>query len=373
MLDKVLIRKISGLFEDGRTQEEVHLKIFLSLTTLYAVLNTLFDFLIYKKEVASFNFSYALAFIVLSIVGHYKFFPISFITKTYEVVLVYAILVGYTISPTIEESLIFVFVFPLVVIFLNDKLFTIIAWLFFYYGAFSIINILQLSPNPLNFFALSQIVILHFFAALSIGFYIHVSRLKARLLNIKHAKLKRTTARQEKMNKTMQELNKELNKKSTTDHLTNMNNRREILNLLQKRLERVKRSGKKSALIIIDIDNFKRVNDTYGHLTGDTVLKDVANFLKSYIRAIDDAGRYGGEEFILLLDEDQIENIHLFLSRLVKDLSNNITLDSQAITISAGASIVQGDDTTDTLIARADENLYKAKANGKNRYIFNEK
>jgi diguanylate cyclase (GGDEF)-like protein len=125
-----------------------------------------------------------------------------------------------------------------------------------------------------------------------------------------------------------------------------------------------------------DIDHFKRVNDTYGHSTGDRVLKMVATTLASVVKPIDAAVRWGGEEFVILcssINTEELANIaermRLMVERSWIDLEDQSTL---SVTISVGASIAGHGDTVESAIARADDRLYRAKNNGRNRCIIGE-
>lgn len=126
--------------------------------------------------------------------------------------------------------------------------------------------------------------------------------------------------------------------------------------------------------MIVDIDNFKEVNDKHGHQQGDNILTWVANLLKSNIRISDVIGRYGGEEFIIYLSDVNLEFISKIAEKLRK-LVESGSKDKIPITVSIGATgghIGKDiDQDLDEMIRRADENLYKAKAAGKNKAVVN--
>ncbi len=156
------------------------------------------------------------------------------------------------------------------------------------------------------------------------------------------------------------------------DRLTKIFNHVEILNILEKELDRVGRQNGNLAVIMGDLDHFKRVNDTYGHVAGDAVLVEVAVRMKNNIRIYDSAGRYGGEEFLLVLPGCTTEEAMIIANRILESISkepvmfNNIPI---MVTISLGVAVNRTGEKTKTteLVQLADAALYKAKQNGRNR------
>lgn len=154
------------------------------------------------------------------------------------------------------------------------------------------------------------------------------------------------------------------------DELTGILNRRGILDMLTKEISRSERFKLPLSVTMIDIDDFKDVNDTYGHLTGDKVLRAVAQIMKSNIRSIDLLGRYGGEEFLLVFPNTPKENAKIAAEKLRKEVeSHRFKYKDKEfrITISAGVAEYSFGDDINSLISKADEALYKAKSSGKNR------
>lgn len=158
---------------------------------------------------------------------------------------------------------------------------------------------------------------------------------------------------------------------AATDHLTGLLNRREGFRRLSEEFARGERSGRPMCVMMLDIDHFKRINDTYGHLTGDLVLKKVALTLKKIVRSSDIVCRFGGEEFLVVLPEttrDDAMGLAERFRRLIEDVKC-LSDDQQTIrlTISIGVAERHGDDSDERVIDRADQALYKAKNNGRNR------
>ena len=155
-----------------------------------------------------------------------------------------------------------------------------------------------------------------------------------------------------------------------TDELTGLRNRRSIVKVLNDEIARGHR-GTACAVALIDIDWFKRINDSFGHPVGDEVLRSVAITMFANIREGDSIGRYGGEEFLLVLP-DTIDGAVRILDRLraiVAQLDWNEIATGMTVTISAGIATFTPDDSPDSILARADRALYAAKASGRNRIV----
>jgi diguanylate cyclase (GGDEF)-like protein len=154
------------------------------------------------------------------------------------------------------------------------------------------------------------------------------------------------------------------------DELTGSYNRRCIMRMLDEEITRARRTGTPCSIALIDLDWFKRINDAYGHPTGDEVLRTFAITTFANIRGIDRFGRYGGEEFLLVLPETPSDGAAQILDRLrliIADLDWSAFSPGMRVTISAGITALQPDETPDTFLARADGALYSAKARGRNQ------
>lgn len=164
---------------------------------------------------------------------------------------------------------------------------------------------------------------------------------------------------------------KEIEYYANYDTLTNVYNRRRIFEELNKEYQKYKRFHRTFSVAMIDIDDFKNVNDTYGHQSGDIVLSELSSVLKSMLRVYDTLGRFGGEEFLILLPETNSDMAKLSIQRMLKEVTNhNIKIvdeQSVSITFSAGVSEIAENMTLNDAIAQADEKLYQAKEDGKNR------
>lgn len=169
----------------------------------------------------------------------------------------------------------------------------------------------------------------------------------------------------------------EILKHATLDALTGFNNRRQLEERIKQEVSSAKRQKRNLCAIMTDIDFFKSVNDTYGHATGDLVLKTVSRVIKLQLRDYDIAGRYGGEEFSIILPYTRILEAKMVAERLRKaventkiDISkvNNETNDKNiSVTISLGIAEYENDDDEHTILQKADKALYKAKEGGRNK------
>ena len=158
---------------------------------------------------------------------------------------------------------------------------------------------------------------------------------------------------------------------SNRDGLTNIYNRRFLEQTMSKEFARIKRYGGTLSFIIIDLDHFKDVNDTYGHLAGDEILKTSSKRLSDCLRTSDILARYGGEEFAVLLPETPLEGADILANRLRMSLANSpVIFNGIEINVNAslGVSELQEDvETHEQLISRADNALYLSKENGRNQ------
>jgi len=163
----------------------------------------------------------------------------------------------------------------------------------------------------------------------------------------------------------------EIHTLANTDDLTKIFNRRHFFELAQRELERSRRNGHSLAIVLFDIDDFKKVNDSHGHLVGDLVLQETCQACKVVIRPYDVFARFGGEEFIFLLPETDEARAIKVADRLRQVIAERVvSFDTGNIqmTISVGIAIFNPKkDTLDEVISRADGALYTAKRLGKNR------
>lgn len=154
---------------------------------------------------------------------------------------------------------------------------------------------------------------------------------------------------------------------ATTDVLTGTHNRRKFNELILAEIERVRRYGHPLSLLVVDIDHFKRINDTHGHDAGDEVLIVLAGLIRAGIRATDSLARWGGEEFVVLSPEVSVEEAAGLAERLRRAAGTYAYSFVGSVTASIGVAQHRAGETPDELFARADEALYRAKEGGRDR------
>lgn len=162
-----------------------------------------------------------------------------------------------------------------------------------------------------------------------------------------------------------------------TDTLTGLYNYRHFALELAQELERTRRSGQPTSLILIDLDHFKKINDTWGHEVGNQVLRRMGDLIRSTVRRIDIPCRYGGEEFALILPGTQLALAMNVAERLQEEVASAVLdLDGEEVhfTVSMGAtlSVAGHGDTVESFVDRADKLLYEAKRSGRNRICHSE-
>jgi len=157
-----------------------------------------------------------------------------------------------------------------------------------------------------------------------------------------------------------------------TDQLTGLNNRTSFSQSLQHEWNLSQRYSTPFALLMLDIDHFKKINDTHGHMMGDEALKAVAKSIKETIRDSDVAFRYGGEEFVILLNNTGEPGSSLLAERIRKNIASLVIPvgdSSLQLTVSLGTAILTDNETGEALLKRADDALYHAKDGGRNRVV----
>ncbi len=191
-------------------------------------------------------------------------------------------------------------------------------------------------------------------------------------------RLETLLAEKEELSSKLEAANQELQRLASTDALTGLPNKRSLEAAISRDLARADRDKTWLSMVVVDVDHFKKVNDSYGHATGDQVLQAVAMALSKHLRAGDLAGRYGGEEFVLVLSGSNMIGARIASERIRKALEV-MTVETDhgplRVTASFGGASVCGPGCSrvrDDLFARADEALYEAKRSGRNRVVISE-
>lgn len=167
--------------------------------------------------------------------------------------------------------------------------------------------------------------------------------------------------------KKIQEINRKLEMVSQTDELTGLPNRRRTIEELENQIDLSTRYKTGFTISIVDLDYFKNINDTYGHNTGDDILREFSGLLKSKLRLSDFFGRWGGEEFLLILPNSTDAEAQTLLKRLLKEINEHSFCDDIRLSFSAGICEYESGIEFNQLIKYADTALYLAKENGRSR------
>jgi diguanylate cyclase (GGDEF)-like protein len=193
--------------------------------------------------------------------------------------------------------------------------------------------------------------------------------LSAKILD-RHMVLKEAFQNVESINQELEETNKQLEKIARYDTLSGLLNRTSLFTAMDTEIDRAIRTKAKLSGIMIDIDNFKTINDTYGHLHGDRVIAEIGRRLQAMLRKYDLAGRYGGEEFFIILPNSVLHQAYLIAERFRKRLVESpFDLSGHAVVVTASFGIAELRETEsrESWISRCDMQLYRAKAAGRNR------
>ena len=168
----------------------------------------------------------------------------------------------------------------------------------------------------------------------------------------------------------LEEKNQKLNTQAVTDQLTGLYNRIRLDEALNSEMARQVRYNHVFGLVLMDVDHFKKVNDIYGHTTGDRVLVCLSRLLQANVRKTDTLGRWGGEEFLLICPDVDEQSLRLLAEKLRKRIEEYNFPGVRHCTVSFGASLFRKDESLTQLLERTDKALYKAKENGRNQVIL---
>lgn len=194
-----------------------------------------------------------------------------------------------------------------------------------------------------------------------------------RRLTVIGAQFSRLREQLSEKNRQLTESLERINELATHDELTGAFNRRQFMQLLSEERERANRTRQTFSVAIFDLDHFKSVNDRFGHLAGDAVLKEFCELVRGGMRTTDRFARYGGEEFVMLMPATTLaESAAIAVERIRAAAEHKDwgpILPGHAVTTSAGVAIYRSNESIEELLARADAALYEAKNGGRNRYV----
>ena len=195
--------------------------------------------------------------------------------------------------------------------------------------------------------------------------------LSSRILD-QHVILKEAFQNIEVLNKELEDTNRKLEQVARFDILSGLYNRMSLFSAMEVEIERTLRTKTPLSGIMIDIDNFKDINDHFGHIYGDEVIAEIGRRLVEHLRKYDQAGRYGGEEFYIVLPNTNLHQAYIIAERFRENLAETpVVVEATAIPITASFGIAEfrAGETRENWIARSDRNMYVAKQSGRNRVV----
>ena len=207
---------------------------------------------------------------------------------------------------------------------------------------------------------------------LEVAYRTETAQKEAEIARLKNVELEKEITERKRVEKALRQSEEQYRQLAAIDPLTGINNRRHFFELAQCELNRSRRFNRPLTAMMVDIDHFKKINDTFGHHRGDVVLKRCTDLIKGCLREMDIVGRYGGEEYSILLPETNLEQGVKVAERLVhvfRETPLKVDQEEAFVTISVGVAELRGDMDLDTLIDKADHAMYSAKGAGRNRYI----
>jgi len=189
----------------------------------------------------------------------------------------------------------------------------------------------------------------------------------ARALGRLIATIREREARLTRANEQLFAAHRELERAAAIDALTGLCNRRRLDEVFDRQVESTRKSGAPLSIIMIDADQFKHINDTFGHQVGDRVLTEIAEIFRTTVRAGDWVGRWGGEEFMIICPDTDLDRATALAETLRRNVSLHVFGEAGTVTCSLGIAVFRSGDRCNTMAKRADDALYRAKRDGRNR------
>jgi len=347
-------------FEDWELEKKVY-RMILRGVIVVALIMAGFDYAFYSRDLAILEFVFAIASVCLlycarSYKINYTFSSRIFIT--FMALPIYWNLL-YNES-SIESTILFIFL-PIITIILRP-LKEIIFFTILFGGSFVGISLMHVGAADFTYMELFKLISMQVLISFFVVIYVQTNREYQEVISKQSQEL-------QEANKNLEILYKDKELEASTDHLTGLNNRAALMTQLEYLYARYKRQKEIFSFIIMDVDKFKSINDTYGHQKGDEVLKEIAKLSLECIREVDTAARYGGEEFVILLPQTNVVSATHIAERLRKSLEEKLVIEEKSVTASFGVVEIEEGMTIDTLISRADKALYEAKETGRNKVI----
>jgi len=347
-------------FENWELEKKVY-RMILKGVIVVALIMAAIDYTFYSTDLAIIELVFAtVSLILLYCTFSYK---ISYAFSSRVFISFMALPIYWNLlfnESSIESTVLFIFL-PIITIILRPFK-EILFFTALFGGSFLYISFSQISMANFTYMELFKLISMQALISFFVVIYVQTNRQYQDVIS-KQSKALQVA------NKNLEALFKDKEIEASTDHLTGLNNRAALITQLEYLYARYKRQKEIFSFIIMDVDKFKDINDTYGHQKGDKVLKEIAKLSLECIREVDTSARYGGEEFVILLPQTNAVAATHIAERLRKSLEEKIVIEGKGVTASFGVIEVEENMSIDELISRADKALYEAKESGRNRVV----
>lgn len=347
-------------FEDWEIEKRVF-RLMLKGVVVVAFLMAGLDWIFYSKPLAFLEASFALVSIGLLYYTLSEDLPYVFSTRIFIIVMSFPIYWNLLYNESsIESSVLFIFL-PIIAGILRPIKEVILLGMFFG-GSFIYISLMHIGAAEFTYMETFKLVSTQALISFFVIIYVQTNRQYQEVIS-------RQSSQLQEANKSLELLYKEKEIEASTDHLTGLRNRAALMTQLDYLYARYKRQKEVFSFIIMDIDKFKSVNDTYGHQKGDDILKEVAAITLECIREVDTSARYGGEEFVILLPQTNCVDATHIAERIRESIEERVSIEDRHITSSFGVVEMEEHYNVDSLIKKADDALYEAKETGRNKVV----
>jgi len=320
------------------------------------------DYLFYSKELAFLEFIFAL--VSLFLLRYALSYKMEYTLSSRIFIVFMSLPIYWNLlfnESAIESTILFIFL-PILSIILRP-LKEVIFFATFFGGTFLYISFSGIGMANFTLMELFKLISMQGLISFFVVIYVQTNKNYQEIIAAQGLELKNTNTKLEKLYK-----KKEI--EASTDTLTGLSNRTAMMSRLRYLYARYKRQKEIFSLIIFDVDHFKSVNDNFGHQKGDEVLQEVAQITLDGIREIDMAIRYGGEEFVILLPQTNIDSAFAIAERIRLDIQKKIKIDKKSITASFGLVEIDEGLEMENLISVADKAMYRAKELGRNKVVI---
>ena len=347
-------------FDDWEIEKTVF-RLMLKGVVIVAFLMATFDWFFYSHTLAFLELSFALISMALLYFALENTISYTFSTRIFIFVMALPIYWNLLYNTShIESSVLFIFL-PIISGILRPIREVILLGVVFG-GSFVYISVMGVGAAEFTYMEMFKLISTQALISFFVIIYVQTNRKYQEVIEQQSSQL-------QEVNKDLEALYKEKEIEASTDALTGLSNRTALMTQLNYLYARYKRQKEVFAFIIMDVDHFKIVNDSYGHQKGDEVLKQIADITLECIREVDTSARYGGEEFVILLPQTNCVSATHIAERIRLSIEEKIVIEGKSITASFGVIEVEESCNVDELIKKADDALYEAKDMGRNKVV----